>query len=86
MNEYNDTLLLRQGWLCPRCQKILNPAMDFCPFCGGNSNVMPDTSNTPTKREWWRDYCTITCDPNKSPKQELPITINDADTFCVHYD
>jgi len=56
----------------------------MCSYCEGNNNVMPETSNMPSQKEWWRDYCTITSNPNKI--QELPITINDADTFCVHYD
>ena len=74
------------GWCCPKCGRVYSPSTTMCLYCGGNNNIMPETTDTPLKREWWRDYCTITCDPNKSPKQELPITINDADTFCVHYD
>ena len=74
------------GWCCPKCGRVYSPSTTMCLYCGGNNNVMPETTNTPIKREWWRDYCTITSDPSKLPKQELPITINDADTFCVHYD
>lgn len=73
------------GWVCPKCGKVYSPSTTMCLYCGGNNNVMPETSNTPTKREWQRDYYTINSDPNKLPKQELPITDN-TDTFCVHYD
>ena len=76
----------RQGWICPKCGRVYAPDTIMCYYCGGNNNVMPaTTTTTPLKKEWWRDYCTIASDPSKLPKQELP-TINDADTFCVHYD
>ena len=81
-----DDMMKTYGWVCVKCGRVYSPSTTMCLYCGGNNNVMPETTNTPTKREWWRDYCTITSDPSKLPKQELPITINDADTFCVHYD
>lgn len=56
-NEYNNAPFLRQGWLCPRCQKILSPTTDFCPFCSGNSNNMPYTVSDKTSLpsdDYWR--------------------------------
>ena len=27
----------QQGWLCPKCNAVLSPKMDFCPFCSRNN-------------------------------------------------
>lgn len=72
----------RQGWVCPKCGRVYAPDTVMCFYCNGNNHVMPTTTTTPSTKEWWRDYCTITSD--KSLKQELPTI--DTDTFRVHYD
>lgn len=82
---YSFPETINYGWVCPKCGRVYSPSTIMCSYCDGNNNIMPATSNTPLKKEWWRDYCTITSDPSKLPKQELPATDN-ADTFRVHFD
>ena len=85
-SDYNFSVSQEYGWICPKCGRVYSPLTPTCLYCG-NNNVMPPTTNTYPTKEWWRDYCTITCDPSKPPlKQELPITTDDTDVFCVHYD
>jgi len=80
-NSSEEPIPKLYGWICPKCGRTYSPSTDMCLYCSGDNNVMTETT---TKKEWWRDYCTITSDLNKLPKQELPTI--DADTFCVHYD
>ena len=39
----------REGWICPRCKIILNPSMNFCPYCGMKEQTFATTTAKP---EW----------------------------------
>ena len=84
-SDYNFPVSREYGWICPKCGRVYSPLTPTCLYCG-NNNVMPPTTDTAPTREWWHNYCTITCDPNKPFEQELPITTDDTDAFRVHYD
>lgn len=53
---------IKEGWLCPRCKKILNPSTTACPYC--NDNRVYYATQTTAKPEWIYQEDTFTCPPN----------------------
>ena len=53
---------IREGWLCPRCKKILNPSTTVCPYC--NDKRVYYATQTTAKPEWIYQEDTFTCPPN----------------------
>ena len=30
-----------EGWICPRCEAVISPTMNFCPLCSGTKSQRP---------------------------------------------
>lgn len=31
-----------KGWICPRCEAVISPTMQFCPLCSTHSKPQKD--------------------------------------------
>lgn len=40
------------GWLCPRCNRIISPRLDYCPFCDGDRGSSTIQSPLSDKLYW----------------------------------
>jgi hypothetical protein len=48
------------GWICPKCNRSVNPKLDFCPCSLGNQPYTPFEPFKPKPYNPINDYKTIT--------------------------
>ena len=39
-------------WVCPRCDRAVDPALTVCPFCGNPEADAPSTAARRTENSW----------------------------------
>jgi hypothetical protein len=48
-------------WVCPKCDRAVDPAFQVCPFCGNREVAAPKPPGaarqrtTASRRSWWAD-------------------------------
>ncbi len=41
-------------WVCPACDRVVDPAFDSCPFCAGQARGTPATAGRPPQASRWQ--------------------------------
>ena len=41
-------------WVCPSCDRLVDPALDSCPFCASQAQESPSISTGPVQSDAWR--------------------------------
>ena len=45
-----------QGWVCPRCGRVMAPSQSFCPFCSSSQSNIIYASSTKGESDFWHRY------------------------------
>ena len=79
-----------QGWVCPRCHRVMNPSAPFCYFCNGDTKTYPSTTTNPAtidisptngEKDWWERYLHQT---TTGAPPSVPNVTNISTTYTSH--